>query len=92
MTPCPTCGHSVDRKWLFDPTSGDLSAGGKTVHLTPTEATILGRLLRADGATIRFRDISKDAVGVHLVSLRAKLEGTGIDIENVNSFGYRVRP
>lgn len=56
-TLCPTCQQPTTQKWVFDLSSGEFSANGKTVRFTPRELQVFGSILRANGGTIKLENI-----------------------------------
>jgi DNA-binding response OmpR family regulator len=97
---CPTCGQSSSRDWLFDFSGGALWVDGRFIKLTPAEASIVGLLLRADGAHISVPKLIGGVWGVaeprdaastlysQIFILRRKLAGTRLRISHRRGHGY----
>jgi DNA-binding response OmpR family regulator len=75
---------------------------GKLVRLSPREHTLLEFMLRRGGDLVSRRDLLREVFGydfepgtnlveVHISHLRRKIAGSGVEIETVRGFGYRLR-
>src|SRR5206468_2427303 len=86
----------------LDPASGQALVRGQPVTFTAVELGILEILLRRSPAVVgphliarHLRDTEAEASGsdlvdAHLAGLRAQLAGSGLRIEVVSGFGYRI--
>jgi len=102
MSCCPTCGRPIDEKFLFDFATGDVVAGDRRVHLTPTEAAVFGTLHKARGRLVckevlenvlfgELMDVETDNnLRVHVSRLRKKLRGMPIHIATNHGRGYQL--
>ena len=72
------------------------------VRLAPREHTLLEFMLRHGGDLVSRRDLLREVFGydfepgtnlveVHISHLRRKIAGSGVEIETVRGFGYRLR-
>jgi DNA-binding response OmpR family regulator len=86
----------------FDPASRQVLVGGQPVTLTAAELGILEILLRRSPAVVGPRLIARhvrasdaeasgsDLVDAHVAGLRAQLAGSGLQVQTVSGFGYRI--
>ncbi len=86
----------------FDPASRQVLVGGQPVTLTAVELGILEILLRRSPAVVGPRLIARhvrasdaeasgsDLVDAHVAGLRAQLAGSGLQVQTVSGFGYRI--
>jgi DNA-binding response OmpR family regulator len=86
----------------LDPASGQALVGGQPVTFSAAELGILEILLRRSPAVAGPRLIARhlrdsegeasgaDLVDARLAGLRAKLAGSGVRIQTVSGFGYRI--
>lgn len=76
---------------------------GQKVRLSPRERALLDFLIRRRGNLVTRQNLLRavfgyehdpgtNLVAVHVAHLRRKLAGSGLTIETVRGFGYRLRP
>ena len=81
---------------------GHVLIEGREVRLSPREYALLQVLLSRHGQTVTRKDLLSEVFGyefdpgtnvidVHVSHLRSKISGSGVEIETVRGFGYRLR-
>ncbi len=81
---------------------GHVLIEGREVQLSPREHGLLQVLLSRRDQTVTRKELLRDAFGydfdpgtnvidVHVSHLRTKISGSGVEIETVRGFGYRLR-
>lgn len=84
---------------VFDPVSGILRAGDKTVHLTETERQLLSLLAKYPGKPVERHILASNglerSIDVQVTRLRKKIEPDPrepIHLQTVRGIGYRLMP
>jgi DNA-binding response OmpR family regulator len=92
--------HCLDLQFRKDTPA--VVVAGNLVRLSPREHALLEFMLRRRSDLITRRDLLREVFGyefepgtnlveVHISHLRRKIAGSGVEIETVRGFGYRLR-
>ena len=101
--PCPCCGSELkNQRPHVDENTNYFLIGGRAIAVAPKQRQLLAALLVAYPRTVPHdhliallwdQDEPEDAANnlkVYVSQLRGRLGGTGIEIRNVQSVGYRI--
>lgn len=101
--PCPCCGSELkNQRPHVDENTSYFILGGRAIRLAPKQKDLLAALLIAYPRTASHDHLiaslwsqhePEDAANnlkVFVSQVRTRLEGTGVEIRNVQSVGYRV--